>query len=242
MTNVFVRALARDSTLLVSRADGPGGAPADDAYVAAPQVSGDGGCVAFVTRARSIALGSGVSSDWRRIYQRTVHGSCPPAVAAPTPPGAAPGPGVATPPRVLARGKPVRSSVRLLARRFRVGSARTATAARVAKRTPTGTRVDFRLSNAATVMFTFARELRGRRVGRSCKPATGKLRGRPACTRAPAAGTLRHTSKAVVNRVAFSGRIGRRALRPGRYRVTVRAANAAGRSAAVVLRFVAVRR
>jgi hypothetical protein len=42
--------------------------------------------------------------------------------------------------------------------------------------------------------------------------------------------------------IAFSGRIGRKALRPGRYRATLVARNAGGKSDAVRLTFRVVRR
>ena len=42
------------------------------------------------------------------------------------------------------------------------------------------------------------------------------------------AGALRRSASAGTSRVAFSGRIGRRALRPGRYRLIVEARDAAG--------------
>jgi hypothetical protein len=48
-----------------------------------------------------------------------------------------------------------------------------------------------------------------------------------------AAATLRRSGRAGANRVRFSGRIGRRALRRGRYWLTIRATDGAGnRSAA----------
>ena len=46
-------------------------------------------------------------------------------------------------------------------------------------------------------------------------------------------GTLRRTGAAGANRVRFSGRIGRRALPRGRYRLIVRAIDAAGNRSTV---------
>jgi hypothetical protein len=43
-------------------------------------------------------------------------------------------------------------------------------------------------------------------------------------------GTLRRDARIGLNRIAFSGRIGLRALAPGSYRAVFTAANAAGRS------------
>jgi hypothetical protein len=93
---------------------------------------------------------------------------------------------------------PLVTGLSLSRRTFAVGRATTATAA-VAR----GTRLRYQLSEAATVVV---RIFRGRR-------SAGKL------TRHGAAGS---------NVVRFSGRIGRRALLPGRYRAVVTATDAAG--------------
>jgi hypothetical protein len=58
-----------------------------------------------------------------------------------------------------------------------------------------------------------------------------------------ATGTLKRASHKGANRIAFSGRIGRRALKPGRYVATITAADASGkRSAPRTLRFTVVKR
>ena len=112
------------------------------------------------------------------------------------------------------RTAPVLGPVTLTRKRFAV--ARAATAVTAARR---GTKIGYRLSEPARVT------LRIQRIG----------------TRRPT-GTLRRTGRAGANRVAFSGRIGRRALRPGRYRLTVHATDAAGnRSTARAARFRIVR-
>ena len=68
--------------------------------------------------------------------------------------------------------------------------------------------------------------IRRRRV---CVKRTRRNRGSRRCTRYVRAGrTLTRTSKAGRNRVKFTGRIGRRALKPGRYRLTIVATDAAG--------------
>jgi hypothetical protein len=71
-----------------------------------------------------------------------------------------------------------------------------------------GTRIGFRLSEAATVRLTIVRRLGGRRT--------------------KVVGTLRRRAHAGANHIAFSGRLGRRALRAGRYRLVLRATDAAG--------------
>lgn len=96
--------------------------------------------------------------------------------------------------------------------------ARGGTAVSAARR---GTAVRYSLSEPATVTLRIERLVKGKRR---------------------TAGALRRTGAAGANRVRFSGRIGRRALRPGRYRLTVRATDAAGnRSAARSATFRVVR-
>jgi Bacterial Ig domain len=92
-----------------------------------------------------------------------------------------------------------------------------------------GTRISFRLSEAARVTLTLARPLPGRRVGRRCVKPSPRNRGKRRCTRYPTAGRLRFNGRAGTNRVRFQGRLSRRKrLRIGRYRLRVGATDAAG--------------
>ncbi len=102
---------------------------------------------------------------------------------------------------------PALSGLQLSRTRFAVGRARTAKVARARS----GTVVRFSLDRAATVKLTVQRRAHGRWVR---------------------AGVLRRSAVAGANRVRFSGRIGRRALRPGRHRIVARARDAAGRTSA----------
>lgn len=95
-----------------------------------------------------------------------------------------------------------------------------------------GTAFRFRLSESAAVKISMARLLPGRRVGKSCRKPAARLMHHRACTRSIAAGTLRRAEAAGSAKVKFSGRIGRRALGPGRYRATIRATDAAGNASA----------
>jgi hypothetical protein len=78
------------------------------------------------------------------------------------------------------------------------------------------------------VAIRIDRLLPGRRVGVRCLAATPARRLRPRCTRLVLQGTLRRTRRAGRTSTPFTGRIGRRALAPGRYRATVRATDTAG--------------
>ncbi len=97
------------------------------------------------------------------------------------------------------------------------------------RRVPRGTSLRFRLTEAATVTLSFHRRLAGRRSGTRCVKPTRRNRRAKRCTRHVAVrGKLTRRSVAGANRVRFSGRIGRRALKLGRYRLTARARDAAG--------------
>ncbi|WP_160165508.1 FG-GAP-like repeat-containing protein [Conexibacter woesei] len=174
-------------------------------------------------------------------------------VAAPAGPGPGPGPR-APPPGPGSGGRdtthPAIRGVRLSPATFAVARGATAKLAGAAEgrraaaavgapvatgaartRVPRGTRIRFTASEAARVTLTFERRASGRRSGRRCVAPTRALRRAKAraCTRFVAVGALvRRDGRAGANVVAFSGRIGRRALRPGRHRVTVSATDAAG--------------
>jgi pimeloyl-ACP methyl ester carboxylesterase len=102
------------------------------------------------------------------------------------------------------------------------------------KRTPvtlqrkTGARITFSLSETARVSLRIERALAGRRSGRRCVRPRRELRNNRKCTRYKLAGTLRRSGRQGRNSVAFTGRIGKRALRRGRYRLVIKARDAAG--------------
>jgi uncharacterized delta-60 repeat protein len=131
-------------------------------------------------------------------------------------PGAGPG---------VDRDAPVIGPVTLTPATFAV--ARHSTAAAAAR----GTTIRYTLSEPATVTLRFRRATVGRRVGHACRPITARSRKRRPCRRYVAAGTLRRAGRPGPNRVAFSGRIGRRALQPATYRLIVRGVDAAGNRA-----------
>jgi hypothetical protein len=101
--------------------------------------------------------------------------------------------------------RPVLSRLRMLRRRFAVGRQRTP---RVSQRVRRGSAFRFRLSERATVRIRIERK----RGGRYRRVAT----------------LTRRTRRSGANSVKFSGRIGRKALRPGPYRATLRATDPSG--------------
>jgi hypothetical protein len=107
-----------------------------------------------------------------------------------------------------------------------------------------GARVTYRLSEDATARFAVERAAPGRRVSRRCVAPNRRNRSRRRCTRhRRLRGSFSHPGKAGVNAFRFSGRLRGRRLRPGNYRLTIVATDAAGnRSAPRRSRFRIVRR
>jgi hypothetical protein len=140
---------------------------------------------------------------------------------------------------------PAISRARLTSKRFRVGAKATPVTAKAKSRTaPLGTTFRFTLSVAAKLRIAFRRTAPGLRRGRGCRAPTAKLRHEhlKRCTRTLAVGTLVRAHEAAgADRVAFSGRIGRRALNPGAYHAVLSASDRAGVSKSVTLAFTVVR-
>ena len=121
---------------------------------------------------------------------------------------------------------PTVSALRLTPSRFRVARSATAISA---KRAPRGTNIRFSIAVPATATIAFQRPAAGRRSGGRCVRPTRKLRRAKRCTRYVGEGRLTRANLAAgAASVKFSGRIGRRALRPGRHRAVVSAATTLG--------------
>jgi len=92
-----------------------------------------------------------------------------------------------------------------------------------------GTRISVTLSEAATVTFRVTRLVAGRRVDGHCVRPTARNRSRPRCAR-----SVRQRARIVrelapgTSRLRYRGRLAGRTLPPGRYRLLVRARDAAG--------------
>jgi streptogramin lyase len=105
--------------------------------------------------------------------------------------------------------------------RFRVGAAHTATSAARRTAAKTGTTFAFSLTNDSSVTLRIEQAVAGRKKGARCAAPSRLLRHAKRCARYVRKGTLMRSGKQGANAVAFSGRIGGRALRPGHYRVAV---------------------
>lgn len=202
------------------------------------------------------ALGARAASGFARFADPVP----PPQPPPPPPPG--PSPDVE---------RPLISGLSMTNRTFAVG--RRATRVRDSqrrRRVRTGTTFRWRLSEPARTTIAIERRVAGLRLGRRCRVATRSVKRRVArqlarkvrrrkgrararrlralkkrrtCAAYKRRGTLTRNGKAGRNSLAFSGRIGRRALKPGRYRATFRATDAAGnRSAARRITFRVVKK
>jgi len=155
--------------------------------------------------------------------------------------------GYVAPPSVLPK-PPVRDTtaptigaLTIQPKRFAVASK--ATAVRARKRSPQGAMVRYTLSEPGRVTFTVQRATKGRKKGRRCVKPTKRLKHARPCARYLGAGTLIRSGQSGANQLGFSGRIGRRKLSPGSYRMVIRAVDAAGnRSKVKSVRFTIVRR
>jgi hypothetical protein len=97
-----------------------------------------------------------------------------------------------------------------------------------------GTRISFRLSEAAAVRLTVMKGVPGHRSGGRCLRGAPRRRSRaPRCTLyVRVGGSIDRNATAGVNFVRFAGRIGGRTLRAGRYRLLLGAIDASGNPAA----------
>jgi hypothetical protein len=107
---------------------------------------------------------------------------------------------------------------------FALARAATPVAAQVAR----GTRFRYTLSEPARVTLGIQRARPGRRSGGRCVAPSPRLRKAKRCIRYSTVGTLRRTGTKGANSIRFTGRIGKRALRAGRYRAVISATDAAG--------------
>jgi hypothetical protein len=138
------------------------------------------------------------------------------------------------------RGRTTPAGTQLQVRPSRAATALSAIARAKRRTTPAGTQLRVRLSEAATLTLTIQRVRTGHRSGRAC--SLRARRGRR-CTVAKTAGTLTRRLRAGASTVALSGRIGRKALPPGSYKLVLQAADAArNRSATKTLTLAIVAR
>jgi PKD repeat protein len=102
----------------------------------------------------------------------------------------------------------------------------------IARMVPSGTTFRYTLSEPARVRIAIKRSLPGRKSAKRCVKPTRHNVGKSACTRLQREGALTRTGHTGRNSTRFSGRLGHRALAPGRYRASI-TATAAGKTSSV---------
>lgn len=180
---------------------------------------------------RRIAKGAGdtlwVGLETAKKVARITGVEAPAAPATPTTPPATTPP--TTTPPTTTQLAPVISKVRLTSTAFRRGRLLPALT-----KSTRGTQLRFSLTKPATVRFTFAKAGEGRKVGRSCVKRTRQNAKRKRCVHyTPVRGSFSVKAGAGDHRVRFQGRVTKKiTLKPGRYRVSVRATGADGATSA----------
>jgi len=179
-----------------------------------PEISVSGDCLSFQARGHNAISGDLGARQSSYVFTRA--GTC-------------------QNPRALV---PRLSGVKIRPARFRVSGKATARVARNRKKAPKGTRIRFRLNTVATMTILFHRREKGRKIAGLCVRPSPVNRGGKPCVRFVYKGRLTRKSLAAGKRVVkFSGRIGQRPLKPGRYRATIWAAGPGGKSARVTRNF-----
>lgn len=248
--HVFVRDIAAGKTILASRADGTGGAPGNKRSDE-PALSADGHIVAFRSSAENFSPSTGAFAVYSRDLDAsttrlasagtnvgfaggiTANGACVGFQGDGNLLGPAPGAldyeqaylhafqadcgGRSAKPFTAASDKtaPVLRSVKLTHKKFRVAKGRTALAARKKPRVARGTVLRFTSSEASRLSVVVERVQKARRKGRKV------LRTRKVAT-------LTRTIKVGAGRVSFTGRLGKRRLAAGTYRLRLTARDSAG--------------
>jgi hypothetical protein len=90
-----------------------------------------------------------------------------------------------------------------------------------------GTTFAYSLLGTGRVLFKIERAAAGRKVGRGCRKPSRRNRGAKPCTRYAKVGAFAQDGLAGANVKTWSGKLGRRGLKPGRYRATLTAGNSA---------------
>lgn len=142
----------------------------------------------------------------------TLGGSATATFAYPTP----------APPPAADTTAPVLSSLALSPKRFRAANLGGSVAVAV------GGRIRYSVSEAGTVTFTVQRLVRGHRRGERCR--AGGRAGKRCTVVRKVRGSFTRSTAAGQDQFRFTARVGGRSLKPGRYRLTASAKDAAGNS------------
>ena len=196
-----------------------------------PSLSDNGQCLGFLAKGHNEI--SGDLSDLDTAYVHVVSGSCSDPRAIPPD----------TEPPV-----PALSKVSLKPKKFAVGKKPTAQtsvtrAKKKKKKAPKGTKIRFTVNTGASVTIKLERKVTGRKSGGKCRKVTKQNKGKKKCSRFVKAGKLvRQVDQAGSRVVPFSGRVGKKKLKPGKYRAVLTGYNSTGASKKVIRPFTVLRR
>jgi hypothetical protein len=233
-----LRDLGTGTTALAGAPDAATGAEVPDLTDLDVALDGAGHCVAFVSLSTNLLPGGSGTGEFQNVFLHALGASCPepaPAITSPRP--APPGPGPGGP--AADTTAPALAATKITPTKFAVDKKSTPVSARAKK----GAKFAWRLSEAAQVTLVIERSQPGRRKGRKCVKPSRKLRKARKCTRWVADGTLKRRALAGTGGTAFTGRIGKKALKPGKHRARITATDAAGnKSAERIVTFTIARR
>lgn len=100
-------------------------------------------------------------------------------------------------------------------------------------KTPVGTAIGFKLTEAADLTLRFQKIQKGRKVRKKCVAPTRARRKKPRCKRFLNAGKKTLAGrKTGADSIRFKGRLDRGRLRPGKYRMLVSAVDPSGNASA----------
>lgn len=101
-----------------------------------------------------------------------------------------------------------------------------------------GTKVSFTLSETSALVLTVEKRAKGKRSGSKCVKPTSKNKTKKNCIRwIPVRGSIKAAGIAGSNGISFSGKLNRKSLAPGKYRMKINAADPAGNTSAVLKSF-----
>ncbi|HTP20770.1 MAG TPA: PKD domain-containing protein [Solirubrobacteraceae bacterium] len=145
------------------------------------------------------------------------------------------------PTRTTTTPTPRISDLRQTHTRWREGS-KLARLGRRSRKPPVGTTFSFALNTSAALKLIFTRSASGRRVGKKCDAPSHANRRKHACNRTITSGTVTFQEAGVgMVKITFQGRLSQhKKLRPGRYKLTIAATNAVGRTTSHALTFLII--
>ena len=210
----------------------------------------------YLSDATQVLFGSAPATGLKSEELETLRATAPPGAAGSTVDVRVVGPGgtssasaamrftyaAPTLPSTLPTPPPTLGALAETNRVFAAGSALTPLTGSTSLLRKRGTVFSFTLDRPASVAALISRVQPGRRVHGGCVAPRKVFAHKPRCTRSTTVARLTRTGHAGPNKLAFSGRLKGRVLRPGSYQARFVATNATGPSAPATISFSIVAR